>query len=488
VVFGDIPQKPQSFEERSELQAKFTNAHSRQGVIFVLIGARGAGKSQLAGAIARRRLTDGWRIVAWVSAENTDQLIAELGQLAIELGLRNQDRDAAKQAMRVRHRLESDGDRCLLVLDNAINPGVIRQFLPAAGKAEVIITSSRRTLASLGTPLTVDVFTPAQSVAFLINRTGRIDEVGAREVADDLGYLPLALAQAAAVIAGQNIDYAKYRERLAGTRITDYLNQVEGDLYSLGVAEAIMLSISATEARDSGQVCRQVLELISALSPFSVSREYIYDAAQLNNSQPITVSSKDSELVTLFPATNYIPIGSPTAVDAALQVLTDYSLVTWNIDNHSVSVHRLVARVVRERADHDHTLDDAIQRAIGALYSMWSGPDADKSTFAKIDNEEAISHIAALENASFRDRFDDKHRIMLWILMAFRAGYEHATPRRLAALELADQGRLDEAIAALEAFLEELRPAVGWEHGDRKKLMGQRLQEDLDRLRQRRLE
>jgi hypothetical protein len=496
IIFGDIPQRPQSFEERSELQAKLTGRPSRQGKIWVLIGARGAGKSQLAAAIARRRITDGWRVVAWVNAEDVDQLTAELGHLAIELGLSSEASDATRNAMRVRHWLESSGSHCFLVFDNGINPDIIRQFLPAVGSAEVVVTGFRRTMASLGTSLTVNVFTSAQSVDYLIKRTGNRDEIGARKVAAELGYLPLALAQAAAVIAGQNIDYDEYRDRLAATQISDYLGRIEGDPYSLGVAEAIMLSISAAEASDRGEICRQVLELISVLSPASISRKLIYYAAHLESLDPFVVPDKNSKPKTLFPTNSYTPIGSPTTVDAVLQVLTDCALTTWSIDNKSVSIHRLVARVVRERADHDRTIGAAAARAIGSLYSMWGGLDSGKRHFGDINIEEASSHIAALDTF-FRlsDEIDQKHQVLLAMLIAYRAGYEDAYKlgleygkRHRAALELSEQGRLDEAISALEVILEELESGRMRLSEKSTKDLKRKVNEDLEGLRQRRLE
>src|SRR6266487_896608 len=58
----------------------------------------------------------------------------------------------------MRHRLEADGDRCLLVLDNAADPADLLPSLPAAGKARVLITSNERSVADLGAGVTVDVF------------------------------------------------------------------------------------------------------------------------------------------------------------------------------------------------------------------------------------------------------------------------------------------------------------------------------------------
>ena len=58
------------------------------------------------------------------------------------------------------------------------------------------------------------MFTPDEALAFLAERTGLADPAGAAALAAELGYLPLALAQAAAVIAAQHLAYGTYLERL----------------------------------------------------------------------------------------------------------------------------------------------------------------------------------------------------------------------------------------------------------------------------------
>ena len=334
-MVGEIPQQPLGFRPRADLLAALDAPAPRSRVVVVhaVTGMRGVGKTHLAAAYARARLAERWRLVAWINAEDLGGVLAGLAAVAAGLGLGAGEGDAEAAGRAVRHRLEIDGDRCLLVFDNATDPAVLRPFIPAAGAARVIITSNQQSVANLGAGVPVDVFSEPEALAFLAERTGSADTEGAHAVAAELGCLPLALAQAAAVIADQHLGYGTYLDRLRGMPVSELLRPVEAGQYPRGLAAAVLLSLEGVRAGDDTGVCTAMMELVAVLSLAGVRRTLVQEAARQGVLKRRWWHRK-------LPA---------EVVDRALGRLAGASLLTFSVDGSSVSAHRLVMRVIREQ-------------------------------------------------------------------------------------------------------------------------------------------
>ncbi|GAA2207270.1 hypothetical protein GCM10009850_027280 [Nonomuraea monospora] len=336
-------------------------------VICAVAGTPGVGKTMLAASYAWACQAARWPVVAWIAAETTDQILTGLAALAERLGERRSDEDAATAARRARAWLAATAQPALLVFDNATDVAAVRRWTPATGAARVIVTTRNRAFARAYAPLEVAVFTAGQAEAFLRRRTGLTDPEGAAELAHELGHLPLALAQAAAVIVRLRLSYAGYLELLRGLPIGDHLTAQHGDAYPAGTAEAIMLSVA--QAEDALPFARELLSTLAVLSPSGVPLHLL----------------------------NHAQSTEPVRLREMLADLADTSLIAFSEDGATVLMHRLVQRVLCDRAAHHGDFGAVLERAVTLLTDYADPlPDGARTWAARAAVETVIDQSDAL--------------------------------------------------------------------------------------------
>lgn len=333
-VVGDVPREPLGYQHRDDLMGRL---RSHGPGICVLGGPRGAGATQLAAAYARECVSGGWRLVAWINGEDTASLLAGLAVVADRLGIHRAGRALDAIGAEVRERLEADGDRCLIVFSAVSDPDAVWPYLPSAGRSQVIVTSVKASLPALGTPVPVDVFSLGESLDFLAARTGLAATEQAAVLAEELGCLPLALAQAPVVIKASGLGYDTYLTRLRGYPAQPSPIRAAGGPYPRLVAESILLSTDAVTVADGTGLCAALLGVICLLSPGGVRRGLLRQGA-----------------------TGEV-FGAPAQmIDEALASLAEASLLTFCGDEQDplVTAHRLTMGVTVERAALDGTLTE----------------------------------------------------------------------------------------------------------------------------------
>ena len=222
--------------------AVFTRAEPRTA----LMGMRGSGKTQLAAAVATRCKEEGWPSVAWIHAASRKEIIANLYEVALRFGIDASNNIPLEVIVhRLLDQLRSANERNrLFVFDNVENPDDLRDLIPEGAGVRVIITTTRHL--DWDDPewlqLTVGAFEREQSVALLCERTGDTHREAADRIADALGDVPVAIAQAAATAKWGGYALSEYLDRLSHHPFESSMSRLEGDDYPDAVGIALLMA------------------------------------------------------------------------------------------------------------------------------------------------------------------------------------------------------------------------------------------------------
>jgi len=293
-------------------------------------GLGGVGKTQLALEYAYRSVAE-YDIVWWVRSEEPATLAADYASLAKALDL--PEKGAADQLLitkAVKQWLEQH-PKWLLVFDNAKDRAEVRKYIPRGETGHVLITSRNANWRGTATPLDVKVLKRSESVDLLLKRTGYTDREAADALADALGDLPLALEQAGAYMEAKGRSLPDYLKMF-----TDRKNELwdrAGPPPEYQDTVATTWNIAFDEIMQLSSPGADLLNLCAFLAPDDIPVELLNSGVQYLPESLVAVAT------------------DPLAFDDAVDPLRRYSLV--EITAESISVHRLVQAVTRNRLDED---------------------------------------------------------------------------------------------------------------------------------------
>lgn len=476
LLVGSVPVAASRFEPRdaSSCLREWVDSAGATSSTMVLCGLGGVGKTQVAAEFAANMLvkarfwhvdsasgdTDSQRsdpvagprspmdLVVWVTADRTEHIMSAYARAWRAVTGLSPSGHADDEAARFLSWLATTPRHWLVVLDDVPDVGALRDWWPphTAGGRCVVTTRSMDAAWHTEHRARVDVglFSPAMSRRYLqsvLGLQGRDqDTADLDRLADDLGHLPLALAQAAAYLCeDRSLTVPQYRALLVDRTLllADVLPDDSSlpDAQQHTVAAAWHLSLQRADELAPVGLARPLLMMLCLLDTHAVPMA------------TITTPALVQYLNTQQPSGRQLPASAHHA-RRALRVLRRLSLVNpaprgTDERDDFISMHQLIQRAVREGAQPSE-LDTAIRAAADALEEVWP-PGVDYA-----DTATGRSLVSSAEHLVAHDTED-----ALWDTQG-----PHRVLTRLG-LQLQATGRRDQGLLHYRSMLRTARRLLG---------------------------
>lgn len=303
---------------------------------IALHGLGGVGKTQIALEYAYRHESD-YNYVFWISGVSQTELLSGFKNIARLSGCTKGTRDPSKIAIHVLNWLRVTKN-WLLIIDNLDDISIVRNYLPTTdGAGHTLITTRNKN--SDGIPaegFEVPGMHPEDCVQFLLERGRLPDQTSeiryeAHRIVEELGYLPLAIEQAASYIRiSQNVNeylttYKKQRQELLNWRPSG------NDPYAFTVAATLKLSLNSLQS--SNPQVFALVQYLAFMNPDEILVEFLKDG------------------IDVLPSNIQVLIKNNLGWIKSLKELEKFSLINVFKEGTRISIHRLVQAVIQDELD-----------------------------------------------------------------------------------------------------------------------------------------
>ena len=265
LIFGMRPYVVESYYIEREEQVRLRNLINEDPRLrVVLVGMRGCGKSQLASELAWWCKKEKWDLVAWINATSKEQVRSGLIELARKLGIETQDRNEEWIIEQCFSCLESGepSDR-LIVFDNVEDINHLTKLVPRGDGLRVVVTTTNDCgwKNQSWESIKIGVFSREDSIKCLFKITNSEDYGAADAVAQRLGDLPLAIAQAGATACAEGFTLNEYLTCLDdyssrdGHGDNEIIRPIDGDSYTDGAFDALSMAVNVALNKLGDRLC-----------------------------------------------------------------------------------------------------------------------------------------------------------------------------------------------------------------------------------------
>ncbi len=305
-------------------------------------GLGGVGKSQTAVEYAHRYLEE-YDYVLWVAAQSREELVSGYSTIAGLLKLPLADAKDQTLAVGAIQRWLASHERWLLILDNADDLAMAREFMPSGKNGHVLVTTRARAVGAVARLVDVQEMGTDEGALFLLRRSKYIaedasldaaaeaDQASAKQITTQLDGLPLALDQAAAYIEETSCGLSDYLELYL--KHAPELLRRRGLLASNHPPVATTWALSFENIEKANPAAAELLKFCSFLHPDAIPEELFREGAP-----------------ELGPELGAV-VSDALALNGAISEILKYSLLRRDPNAHIVEIHRLVQAVLKQGMD-----------------------------------------------------------------------------------------------------------------------------------------